>query len=174
MRRVHGFRVDLVHLVQNVEKVSFGIHADPFDAGHDFADDFLPRPGIRAIFETLQIRQKVGVHEPKERTQGTILKFIAFWPARRGPILPAIGMLQRGLERDAQRFGFTLFAFLALIENAQKQNPGQFGHILQSPGTVPPPHDVANGLDRLVHRLLRGQFLAVAVLAFSGHLQSFA
>ena len=63
---------------------------------------------------------------------------------RGGPAAPAVGASQRRckLITDGQRF--LGFLFLALVENPQKENPGQLRDILQRPGTIRPPHDVAN------------------------------
>ena len=88
--------------------------------------------------------QEVGVDEAEERAQGAFLQFLALLAAGCGPILPAVRMFQRGPERHAQRLGLVLLAFLAFVENTEKQNPGEFGNILQRPGTVAAPHDVAD------------------------------
>jgi len=50
-----------------------------------------------------------------------------------------------------------------LVEDAQKENPGQFRNILHRPGAVAAPHDIADALDRLIHRLLRDQPFAVSI-----------
>ena len=38
---VDGFGCELVHLVEHIEKVLFGINTNPVNTGHDFADDLL-------------------------------------------------------------------------------------------------------------------------------------
>jgi hypothetical protein len=71
---------------------------------------------------------------------------------------------QRGPEQHAQRRGLLLLAPLVLVEDAQEEDPGQFGHVLHRAGAVAAAHDVADALDRLIHRLLGGEALAIAVL----------
>src|SRR5665811_2434514 len=45
----------------------------------------------------------------------------------------------------------------------REEDPGEPGHVLQRPRAVGAPHDVADRLDGLVDRLLRGELLGVAV-----------
>jgi hypothetical protein len=62
-----------------------------------------------------------------------------------------------------QCFGFLLLALFLLIEDAQKENPGQLGHILHRAGTVPTPHNVADALDCLIYRLLSDKSPAISI-----------
>ena len=50
-----------------------------------------------------------------------------------------------------------------LVENAEKENPGEFGHILQRPGAVAAPHYIADRFHGGIDRLLGVQPAAVAV-----------
>ena len=52
---VNGFVSDFVDAVQHIEHIALGVNADPFDAGHDFADDFLPRSGVGFIPQCFQV-----------------------------------------------------------------------------------------------------------------------
>ncbi len=49
---------------------------------------------------------------------------------------------------------------------AEKQNPGEFGNVLQGSGTVGTAHDVADGFDVAVEALLGVEFASVAVTVF--------
>ncbi len=59
-----------------------------------------------------------------------------------------------------------LLTLLALRRKVSSVDPRQFRDVLQRAGAIRPPHDVADGLDRTVDRLLRGVAFAVAVLDF--------
>ena len=56
------------------------------------------------------------------------------------------------------------FAFFTLIENPWEQYPGQFRNILQRPGTIAPPQNITDRLNRGIDRLLAVKFLAVTAL----------
>ena len=60
------------------------------------------------------------------------------------------------------------------VQDAQKENPGQFGDVLQGPGAIRPAHDVADAFDCAVDGLLRGKALSVAVVADSCHRDEFS
>jgi hypothetical protein len=52
-----------------------------------------------------------------------------------------------------------------LVQDAQEENPSEFGNVLQRPGTIRAPHDVADLLDGRVEPLLTVEFLAVDILS---------
>jgi len=156
----HGV-IDLVDLVDDVEEVALGVDARALDGAHDLADDLLARVRPRLLAQAPQVRQQLLVEEVEEGAQRARLQFRALGAVRRRPVAPAIRRPQRRpvLGPDRSRFvGLDLFA---LVEDAQEEDPGELGHVLQRPGAVGAPHDVADRLDGLVDRLLRGELLAV-------------
>jgi hypothetical protein len=184
--RVDRLVADVVYLVQHVQEVPFRVDPDAFDAGHDLADDLLPGRGVGPVAQAFQIGQEFAVHKRKEGPERRTLELLAF-PAlravaarpaepgplvRRGPVAPTIRRLERRRELRPDRLGLLRLAFLALIKDAQEEDPGQLGHILHGPGAVAPPHDVADGLDGGVDGLRPGQSFGVTVLAFrAGHVR---
>ena len=111
--------------------------------------------------QALQVGQQLAVDELQHLALGE-----HFFPAlavRRGPVLPAVGLLERRRKVGPDRFGVLGFVRFAFVQNAQEQNPGQFGNVLHRPRAVRAAHDVADRLHGPVDRLLRVQPLAVAV-----------
>lgn len=77
-------------------------------------------------------------------------------------------LLTFGIEVDGLHIVHGIFDLLRLpgfllIEDAEKPDPGQLGHVLGRAGAVAPPHDVADALHGGVDRLLRGQPAVVPV-----------
>jgi len=161
--------------IQHIEKVAFGIHPGPLHAGQDLADDFLPGRGVGPITQPLEIGQQLAVDETEEGSRRAVLQLAAL-PAdgaglsrfglirRRCPIVPAIRGFQRGNE--FRSYSRSLFGFLdlSLIEDAQEEDPCQFGDVLQSAGAIGAPQNVADRPDSRIDRLLRGQFFTVSVV----------
>ena len=77
-----------------------------------------------------------------------------------GPIAPTVGLLDGWGEGDAQRFRFVGLVSFAFVQNAEEENPGEFGDVFHGAGAIRAAHDVANGLDGGVERLLGGVALA--------------
>src|SRR5205085_11420847 len=50
VRCVYVLLADFMHLVEYVKKVLFRINARVLNAGHDFADNLLPRAGVRMLY----------------------------------------------------------------------------------------------------------------------------
>ena len=63
------------------------------------------------------------------------------------------------------------FFLLPFVEDTQEEQPGEFGDVLHGPGHIRPAHDIADGLDRAVDRLLGGE-IVVAVFADFCHIQN--
>jgi len=57
------------------------------------------------------------------------------------------------------------FDLFALIQDPREEDPGDLRHVLQRPGAVGAPRDVADLLDGGVDRLLGGELLAIGRLA---------
>src|SRR5205823_12546292 len=78
-----------------------------------------------------------------------------------GPVLPAVRGGERGREVRADRLGFLGLTLLALVEDAEEEDPGQLRDVLHRPGAVGAAQDVADGPDGRVDRLLTPHPLAV-------------
>ena len=170
MGGLHGFIAELVDLVQHVGEVLLRVNAAALDTGHDFADDLLARGSPGAGLEGFEIGQKVFVDELPDAFLGVPPQ----WGVGRGPVAPAIRGLEGGGERKAQRVGFVGLVGLALVKDAEEQDPRELGNVVHGAGDVRPAHDVADGFDGGVERLLGGVALAVAfggrvVVGFAGH-----
>lgn len=84
-----------------------------------------------------------------------------------GPFSPAVGSPKGGGEILPYCFEFVLFVGFEFVEDAEKENPGEFGDVLQGTGTVRAAHNVTDGFDVAIEALLgREQTpVTVAVLA---------
>ena len=114
----NALRADLVHLVEHVLEVALGVDADALHAGHDLADDLLPRGRVRVVLELTQVGQQVAVDEVKVAVLTRVRALLAL-PARPshdrhvlgfvvqarirgfvwkwcGPIAPAVGRPEGG------------------------------------------------------------------------------
>ena len=160
MGGVNVLLADGVNFVENVEEVLFGIDAGAFDAGEYFANHFLPGGSTGKVFESFEVGNQVGMEELKELALGSVGEFLAF-PALGeaidvlervgvvggGPFAPAVGKAQGGGKGLPHGFEFVLFAGFEFVENAEEQDPGEFGDVLKGTGTVGATHDVADGFD---------------------------
>ena len=154
VRVIHGLARDFVNLVEHVEEVLFRVDPAPLHARHDLAHHLLPWRRARLILQRLQLPQQLLMHEfPNARRL-----VLAHRRTRCGPIAPAIRCAERGREWDALRLRLRHFVRLALVEDAQEKNPRQLRHVLQRPRAIRAPHDVADGFDRPIERLLRAVF----------------
>ena len=165
VRGVHRLVAQFVDLVQHVTEILFRINPAAFHSGHHFADDLLARRGVRFFLQPLQMGEQFFVYEcPYAR-----LGILSQRRIRRGPIPPAIGRCDGRCERQAERLGFLRLVRLPLVQDAQKQNPRQFRHIIHGARHVGAAHDVANGFHRRIERLRRHVLFAVCVIGFLGH-----
>ena len=80
-----------------------------------------------------------------------------------GPLAPAVGKAQGGGKGLPHSFEFVLFAGFEFVENAKKEDPGEFGDVLKGTGTVGAAHDVADGFDVAIEALLGGEDATVTV-----------
>ncbi len=166
---VHVVDVDLVHLVQDVAQVRFRIHPHAIHRSHDAADDALlarcrrvGQAGAGVDVQTVQVRQQFLVDEveqlavasrkqllplPAHRLAIAGQRMVGLVGERRGPVLPAERAAQCGCKTRAHGFGLLLVANLLRVEDAQEQNPGQLGNVLQRTRAVGAPHYVADALD---------------------------
>ncbi len=99
---------------------------------------------------------QVSVDEGEERAERAPLKLHPLPSSGRGPILPPVRRLERGGVLGAYGLRLVRLARLALVEDPKEQDPGQLGHVLERPGAVGAPHDVADRLDGGVDGLLGG------------------
>ena len=142
---------------------------DLLDAGQDLGDDLLARRGVRLVAQLLEVRDQLGVDEAQERLAARLVELAALvgpglggvLRGGRGPVVPAVGLPERGAVAGAEGLGFQCLAVLGLVEDAEEENPRQFGDVLQRAGDVAAAHDVADRPDGGIHGLLRAMLLAV-------------
>ena len=125
MRLVDGLQVDLVDPVEDVEEVALGVDVDLVDGGDDLADDLLACCCPRSVAKAPQVRQQLAVDEGRERAHRAPGQSDAPGARGSGPVAPAIRRLERRRERRADRLGLLGLELLALVEDAQEQDPRQ-------------------------------------------------
>ena len=86
---------------------------------------------------------------------------------RRCPIVPAVGLNYGEYKLFAEHLRFLGFALLAFVEDAQEENPGEFGDVLHCAVAVGAAHDVADAFDRLINGLLRREVFFRSILLFN-------
>ena len=170
--------MDLVDAVEDVAEIGFAVDPDPFHGGHEAGDDALLGAGVRVRLagarveiQGAQMGQQGLVDEDEQSSIAGGEEFTAFPAAGlafgcarmveairpgRGPVLPAVGRAQGGGEVGAECVGLFLVTALLGVEDAQKEDPGQFGDVLQGARAVGAAHDVADRFDEGRERLGRG------------------
>lgn len=161
---------DFMNLIENIAQVGFTVHAHPLHSGHDAADDpllsrcrWIGQARARIDIQAMKMRQQFAVDKVKQLAVTSCEQFLPL-PAegsafrglrvrqiileRCGPILPAVGTDKRWCEGFSHSISRFAIFFLLRIQNSQKQNPGQFRHILKGAGTIGPAHDIADGFDK--------------------------
>ena len=170
MGGVHRRVGDFVDLVQDIEEVFLRVNAAALDGGHNLADDLLPGGGAALVLQAFQIGQQLLMDELPDAGLGVL----AQRAIRGGPVAPAVGRFDGGRKGDAEGLGVIGLLRFAFVENAEEENPSEFRDVFHGAGAVGPAHDVANGFDGGVDRLLSGVALAVGGLGgrfgFGGHL----
>ena len=151
---VDGADLDRVDAVEDVEEVLLRVDADALDAGHDLADDLLARRGARPGCQATEMREEVAVDEGEQRAEGTIRQRLALGATRGGPVPPAVRGSEGAGEGGAHGLGLLRLDLLTLVENAEEEDPCQFRDVLEGPGAVRAPEDVADAVDGGVEGLL--------------------
>ena len=143
---IGGLVADAVDGVEDVEEVLLGVDADGLDGLHDLADDALARGGILPLGEIVKGGKQVVVDEGESAAQGAVLELLALGPCGGSPVLPAVGRIQRGPEGLPDGCALLGFHLLALIDEPEEEEPGEFGDVLQGGGAVGAAHDVADSV----------------------------
>ena len=76
VRRIDRLVRELMHFVEHIEEVALSVDADPLDAGHNLADDLLPRGGVGRFLECLQMRQQFGIDEVEKGIWRCVLELL--------------------------------------------------------------------------------------------------